>query len=407
MTYVDMYVLPGRRVSVSLVYYHILREALQVCSFNYTGHFQSLNEWDGQQVRLSRFSFKSPITKLSVGSRGIILVMKKLYLLLTLLVAVVCIGKAQSTQVATLSHEGTITSYTSADALRNAYAAAADGDVITLSSGSFTAINFEKRITVRGAGMGVRVNDTDPYIEPTLLTGDFEINADGDENNNFKLEGILSENRVSLGGVINAQFSKCKFKKLDYNTGKGGFTNVTFINCVIYGEEVSRTCYNATMNFYGCYLKEVYFDGGSSHHNITNCILEKKNSFGDNACVVKNSIYINSNDYEYCQNYGNAFNSIWSGKCYATPNNPFYATLETHNNTVLPDGIQLFKEGTFYQLTDEAKQYVGDDGTEVGIYGGSLSFDPTPTNPQIVKFNVAPKTTADGRLSVDIEVNAK
>lgn len=406
MTYVDMYVLPGRRVSVSLVYYHILREALQVCSFNYTGHFQSLNEWDEQQVRLSRFSFKSTITKLSVESRGKILIMKKLYLLLTLLVAVVCTGKAQSTQVATLSHEGTITSYTSADALRNAYEAAVDGDVITLSSGSFTAIKFEKRITVRGAGMGVRVNDTDPYIEPTLLVGNSEINADGDGNNNFKLEGILSENCVSLGGVIDAQFSKCKFKKLDYNTGKGGFTNVTFINCVFY--DGASICYNATMNFYGCYLKGVYFAGNSSHYNITNCILEDEHGFLDNACVVKNSIYINSNDdYESCENKGNAFNSIWLGKCHAYSLNPFYATLESHNNTILPDGMKLFKEGTFYQLTDEAKQYVGDDGTEVGIYGGSLSFDPTPTNPQIVKFNVAPKTTADGRLSVDIEVNAK
>lgn len=69
--------------------------------------------------------------------------------------------------------------------------------------------------------------------------------------------------------------------------------------------------------------------------------------------------------------------------------------------------MNVFKEGTFYQLTDEAKKYIGDDGTEVGIYGGSLGFDPTPTNPQITKFNVAPKTTADGKLSVDIEVNAK
>lgn len=48
----------------------------------------------------------------------------------------------------------------------------------------------------------------------------------------------------------------------------------------------------------------------------------------------------------------------------------------------------------------------GTDGTEVGIYGGSLPYDPTPTNPQITKFNVASKTTADGKLSVDIEVKS-
>lgn len=34
---------------------HILREALHVCSFNEDGQYQSLDEWDEQTVRLSRF----------------------------------------------------------------------------------------------------------------------------------------------------------------------------------------------------------------------------------------------------------------------------------------------------------------------------------------------------------------
>lgn len=59
------------------------------------------------------------------------------------------------------------------------------------------------------------------------------------------------------------------------------------------------------------------------------------------------------------------------------------------------------------ELTDEAKtKYLGTDGTEVGIYGGSLPFVSRPSNPQITKLNVASKSTADGKLSVDIEVKA-
>lgn len=65
---------------------------------------------------------------------------------------------------------------------------------------------------------------------------------------------------------------------------------------------------------------------------------------------------------------------------------------------------KLFEDNTFGKLTTAAKKYLGSDGTEVGIYGGNLPFDATPTNPQITKFNVASKTTADGKLSVDIEV---
>lgn len=330
--------------------------------------------------------------------------MKKLFSLLALLVTVTFAAGAQSVQVATLTHEGTITSYTGANALRDAYTAAVDGDVITLSSGSFSSVNFEKRITVRGAGMGVKVKDSDPYIEPTILKGHFEIKADANSENFFKLEGILCEESVWLFGVNEAQFSKCRFAELDYSAGKGGFERTSFINCVI---DKGGICYNASMTFYGCYLKDFYTQSSGSHHNITNCILHivEKSDFSDNACVVKNSIYLNAHGYEYCQNKGTAFNSIWSGTIsdYA----PLKKTIESHNNTIVPEGTQLFKEGTFYQLTDEAKKYLGDDGTEVGLYGGSLPFDPTPTNPQITKFNVAPKTTADGKLSVDIEVNAK
>lgn len=66
--------------------------------------------------------------------------------------------------------------------------------------------------------------------------------------------------------------------------------------------------------------------------------------------------------------------------------------------------IDVFKEGTFYELLDEYKSFATSDGKEVGIYGGNLGFDITPSNPQITRFNVAPKTSVDGKLSIEIEV---
>ena len=69
-------------------------------------------------------------------------------------------------------------------------------------------------------------------------------------------------------------------------------------------------------------------------------------------------------------------------------------------NKIVSDYTSLFKTYTgaaldkldseTFQLTDAAKTlYLGIDGTEVGIYGGNLPFDPTPSNPQITKCNVA------------------
>lgn len=348
---------------------------------------------------------KNTVRHRESGEHTIHTIMKKLLLLLTLLLATAGATLAQSVQVATLTHEGGITSFTGSKALRQAYDAAADGDIITLSSGTFECVNFEKRITVRGAGMGVKVNDSDPYIEPTILKGQYEIKADGDDKNIFKLEGILSEERVSLQGVFEAQFSKCRFDYLDYSAGVGSFERASFINCILLGLIIPE---NSNINFFGCYLKDLNARfNNNTQHNITNCILDAGDSgrFNENNCIIKNSIFLNTTESEFCDNKGTSFFSIWNGKI--AKGSPFYNTQESHNNTIVPEGIQLFKEGTFYQLTDESKQYLGDDGTEVGIYGGSLPFDPLPTNPQITKFKVAPKTTADGKLSVDIEVNIK
>ena len=76
--------------------------------------------------------------------------------------------------------------------------------------------------------------------------------------------------------------------------------------------------------------------------------------------------------------------------------------------------FKTYKGGNFenldsenFELTDAAKaKYLGSDGTQVGIYGGMLPYNTTPSNPQITKCKVASKSTADGKLSVDIEVKA-
>ena len=68
---------------------------------------------------------------------------------------------------------------------------------------------------------------------------------------------------------------------------------------------------------------------------------------------------------------------------------------------------QPAKDDQQFELTDEAKTtFLGTDGTEVGMYGGVLPYNSTPSYPQITKVNVANKTTADGKLSVEIEVSA-
>ena len=99
--------------------------------------------------------------------------MKKTFLLVVLMSL---IGfnyvAAQSSLIATLSHENDVKVFYGASALKEAHEAAVGGDVITLSSGRFNAVDITKAITLRGAGMAL---DTVYHNEPTVLSGDFKI----------------------------------------------------------------------------------------------------------------------------------------------------------------------------------------------------------------------------------------
>ena len=85
-----------------------------------------------------------------------------------------------------------------------------------------------------------------------------------------------------------------------------------------------------------------------------------------------------------------------------------------NNNTIVADIGSLFKTLDSYsistkytetfELTEEAAAtYLGNDDTQVGIYGGASPFNLTPTNPQVKKFTVN-SSTNNSKLSVKINV---
>jgi len=103
-----------------------------------------------------------------------------------------------------------------------------------------------------------------------------------------------------------------------------------------------------------------------------------------------------------------------ASNCVSIENNIIFDNLVNISNCSFSTYGEMFKSFTgsysdnqTFELTDAAKtKYLGTDGTEVGMHGGALPYDTTPSYPQITKMNVASKTTADGKLSVEIEVSA-
>ena len=344
---------------------------------------------------------------------------KNLLRLMTLFVAAVLTNNAfaQGSLLATLNHEGTVSTFYGAQAWKNAHDAAVNGDVITLSSGTFVAVDITKAITVRGAGMGL---DAAAASEQTVISGNFTINITEPGSNRLILEGIYSNHGIYYYTVINPLFLKCRISEISASgSGSRILRDASFIHCRIasrlsLSENCSASCVNSVIqnpksesssssNFE--FINSVIVSTATKD-DIFQPTLKNIQSSSFKSCVIKNTY-----SRDYISNSCTAFNCIGLGVT-SMFNNVTNAT-----NKMVSDFASLFKTYTgatldkldseTFELTDAAKtQYLGMDGTEVGIYGGNLPFDPTPSNPQITKCNVAAKSTADGKLSVDIEVNA-
>lgn len=304
---------------------------------------------------------------------------------------------AQSSLLATLNHEGTISTYYGASALQQAYNAATHGDVITLSSGSFLGMDIKKAITLRGAGMQV---DTVSHTEPTVITNNFNIDISDTVSHRLTIEGIYNNQTIKVGTLKNAMFLKCRFYEFGYiSTSSSKMVDLNFIHCRI--ANIFRLT-NGSAAFTNCVINEIY-QSNDSPISLTNCYTKagpnKSNS------EFKNCIIVNT--------YGGTSTCTYYNNLYvASPNSNLNSPNNTNVKIPNTDERIKFLTGDYsddkdYVLTDAVRALIkGTDGTEVGIYGGSLPYDPTPTNPQITKFNVAAKSTADGKLSVDIEVNS-
>ena len=370
--------------------------------------------------------------KIASGSAQFSFLMKKFILSLFVLLCTT-MSFAQTSLLATLSHDGTISTYYGSTALREALEKASDGDAITLSAGQFAAANITKNVTLRGAGMSVRTDSIYSH-EATIVQGNFEIAPTDSTSGRIIVEGVYFTSDITYKGLVrNPLFMKSRFGIVKSGDG-GRLVNASLIHCRV--ADTFRLTDNSNACFVNCAVWEPTNDGtNGSNFEFDNCVVSfpGKNSINTTAFAGKviNSYYKNcmimvKHDkvsavyYPYCGiPYScTAINCI--GCCsYGAANdyyNNIFYNISSKNTTnknvakpasVLKTGGFTYNDSENFELTDEAKTtYLGTDGKQIGIYGGSLPYEEDPTTPQITKCNVAAKSTADGKLSVDIEVKA-
>ncbi len=305
--------------------------------------------------------------------------------------------------MATLNHEGTISTFYGTVALRQAHAAAVSGDVITLSSGTFLSTDITKAVTIRGAGMDV-TKAYDIVSEPTVLGGDFNIKIPAEDTGRLTLEGIYHNGDIwfSEGQVKNALFLKSRFNIIN-QSGYAKVQDLTVLNCRI--SNYIRVGSGNSAQFLNSVVR-AYNDG---YMSFSHCVIL------DTYCLDKSG-----NEYKSCiickgdrADFSVSSSSSAYNNLFITENASILQKVPNNTNLRVPTSDERFaylrgyNDSKDYKLTDQNRDVLkATDGGEIGIYGGSLPYSAIPTNPQITKFNVASKTTADGKLSVDIEVKS-
>ena len=310
---------------------------------------------------------------------------------------------AQSSLLATLNHEGTISTFYGATALQKAHAAAENGDVITLSSGTFLSVDITKAVTLRGAGM---VLDAATQTEPTVLANDFKITIADDVTERLTIEGVYSNQAVIIEKLKNAMFLKDRMRYINI-LGSGYYgKDLTFIHCRIAERYSGNDNSNNSATFQNCIVSYITGYNYIFHNSIIRGYDDGSMTLCYNSeyknCIIAGGL---DNDATGTSTY---YNNLFIGaEARRLKDIPNSTNVIVNREDDKIKNLLTYSDDNDYKLTDEAKAIMkGSDGTEVGLYGGSLPYDPTPTNPQISKFNVAAKTTADGKLSVDIEVKS-
>ncbi|MBQ0073409.1 MAG: hypothetical protein KBT34_04375 [Prevotella sp.] len=359
--------------------------------------------------------------------------MKKILSFFVALVCYVSMSFAQTSFVATLSHEGNFTHYYGAGAFTSAYNASVNGDIITLSPGTFTfSGSFNKGITVRGAGIDAS--------EKTYISSEMKFYST-DETMTTTIEGIVFSssytyvyNDASGNGQGTLKFIKNRFGEIHavasntYSNDRGPIvrmyndiitSSMYFSNTNCHPDFLFYNCYVANPRCYGYNSNSGFISIGENTSAFVNCVINWTNTYcSENYylnyynCIFNwtYSSYGGSNLNYSLPSTASCFNCLSINKSYL-----FAYLVSKGNNSTTSSVTDVFKTytngfnyGETFELADDAKEkYIGTDGTPIGMQGGKYPYTSTVQYPIITKFTSEPNTTKEGKLTIDVEVDGK
>ena len=293
-------------------------------------------------------------------------------------------------------------------ALVDAYTASQGGDTLYLSGHTFTPPNpFDKQLMIFGAGH---------YVDSTLATGKTFINGNVKLSENadlFYIEGVEITGGFEIinnHSVNYVTIKRCKINGLFRVRGNMSTpsTNLSlignvFVNAVYLNNAQNVILSNSIVQLNvaynsGCLITNniILFGPAYALHDISNSQINNNIFIGTGLSNGVGNTYTNNLIVDDTPAYGTSPTAIGN-----------YVGVAQADIFVNQTG-NAFNYAHDYHLQSPAS-YLGTDGTEVGIYGGTFPYKEgaVPLNPHIQLKNIAPTTDANGDLQIQIQVEAQ
>ena len=342
--------------------------------------------------------------------------MKRIRLMIVVAGLMACMAaKAQNdVAIATLQHGDEVSVFKGTGGLAAAHEAAVDGDVITLSEGSFNACDITKSIAIYGAGF--ESNETTGTGVTKIIGSSWYIGATDGSLSNIHLEGLYveltngtPEKRLVFRGtsIDGARLVKLYLPRVA--TMCTSITNMMFDQCILTNgmQGGHNSSFASELFFSNCYCGGGfnYFENTNSTIKFDYCICgqaDQSNPFYYCNIPVNftNSIFV-----VYSNNTGAPTGSTFKN-CIATGSTSPYVFENSYNvvlSDIFDDGPNMTYSATRTFKIKQPETWIATDGSEIGIRGGN-GWSKVPATPVVKNLSVTPN---GAHLNVSYEAEVR
>lgn len=287
-----------------------------------------------------------------------------------------------------LEHKGNMTTF-KAENINDALEAAADGDVLYLSEGTYPGFTITKQISIKGVG------------QQTIVDGNIEIN----NSDKVKLTGIFIGYLDMNNLIVASPVSGLKVTQCHIN-------NTSFL-AITEQSQIDRCYFKSSGSYEGLRVGETYsetitIDGISNTYKypyikgltVSNSVINRyyqKTAIYSNVSLINCFIYeLNYDGYPYGITFINSIiNRCAAGyvmsKCYFTKfkmvNTAFgFDNIVTEGCEITDCYDDVIEDYSVETLS--AKGYLGNDGKVIGPYGGNTPYTLVPAVPRVTKSKI-------------------